>query len=111
MFAHAGLSPSRQCSGNATIRSGRSGRVKALTAARAIAARVGSRLVSSPTSADPPLVLLFSKDGAMRLDLFLRSYTQQVSRPLPITVLYLASTESHRQAYEEVFANYASLAL
>ena len=85
--------------------------MKALTAARAIAARVGSRLVSSPTSADPPLMLLFSKDGAMRLDLFLRSYTQQMSRPLPITVLYLASCEAHRQAYEEVFADYRALGL
>lgn len=85
--------------------------MKALTAARAIAARVGSRLVSSPTSTDPPLVLLFSKDRAIRLELFLRSYAQHVSRPLPITVLYLASSDAHRQAYEEVFAAYRALEL
>ena len=83
-----------------------SGRVRAVTAARAIAARLGSRLVSSPTSAEAPLVLLFSKDRAIQLELFLRSYARYMSRPLPLTVLYRASSEAHRQAYEEVFAGY-----
>lgn len=80
--------------------------MRALTAARAIAARVGSRLVTSPTSHEPPLVLLFSKDRAIQLELFLRSYAQQMSTPLPLTVMYRASSEAHRQAYEQVFANY-----
>lgn len=82
--------------------------MKALTAARAIAARVGSRLVSSPTTHEPPLVLVFSKDGALRLELFLRSYAQQLSTPLPLTVLCHASTAAHRQAYEAVFAGYGA---
>lgn len=80
--------------------------MRALTTARAIAARVGSRLVSSPTSHEPPLVLVFSKDRAIQLELFLRSYAQHMSTPLPLTVLYGASSESHREAYEEVLANY-----
>lgn len=80
--------------------------MRALTAARAIAARVGSRLVTSPTSHEPPLVLLFSKDRAIQLELFLRSYAQHMSTPLPLTVMYRASSEAHRQAYEQVFANY-----
>jgi len=80
--------------------------VKALTAARALAARVGSRLVSSPTTHEPPLVVVFSADGALRLELFLRSYAQQLSTPLPLTVLCHASTDAHRQAYEAVFAGY-----
>ena len=80
--------------------------MRALTAARAIAARVGSRLVTSPTSHEPPLVLLFSKDRAIQLELFLRSYAQHMSTPLPLTVMYRASSEAHRLAYEEVFANY-----
>ena len=80
--------------------------MRAWTAARAIAARVGSRLVTSPTSHEPPLVLLFSKDRAIQLELFLRSYAQQMSTPLPLTVMYRASSDAHRQAYEEVFAGY-----
>ncbi|MBS0342614.1 MAG: hypothetical protein JSS56_19020 [Proteobacteria bacterium] len=80
--------------------------MRALTAARAIAARVGSRLVTSPTSHEPPLVLVFSKDRAIQLELFLRSYAQHMSTPLPLSVMYRASTEAHRQAYEEVFASY-----
>ncbi|SFM98322.1 hypothetical protein [Variovorax sp. OV329] len=81
---------------------------RAFTAARAIAARVGSRLVTSPTSHEPPLVLVFSKDRAIQLELFLRSYAQQLSTPLPLTVMYRATSEAHRQAYEEVFAGYSA---
>ena len=80
--------------------------MRALTAARAIAARVGSRLVTSPTSHEPPLVLVFSKDRAIQLELFLRSYAQHMSTPLPLTVLYGASSEAHQHAYDEVLANY-----
>lgn len=76
--------------------------MNALTAARAIAARVGSRLVTSPTSHEPPLVLVFSQDRAAQLELFLRSYAQQMSTPLPLTVMYGASSRAHQQAYDEV---------
>jgi hypothetical protein len=55
--------------------------MKALTAARSIAARVGSRLVSSPTTHEPPLVLVFSKNHAIALELFLRSFAQHMSPP------------------------------
>lgn len=82
--------------------------MRALTAARAIAARVGSRLVTSPTSHEPPLVVVFSKDRAIQLELFLRSYAQHMSTPLPLTVLYGASSEAHLQAYREVLANYSA---
>ena len=82
--------------------------MRALTAARAIAARVGSRLVTSPTSHEPPLVLVFSKDRAIQLELFLRTYAQHMSTPLPLTVLYGASSEAHLQAYQEVLASYSA---
>lgn len=82
--------------------------MRALTAAKSIAARVGSRLVTSPTSHEPPLVLVFSKDRALQLELFLRSYAQYMSTPLPLTVMYRASSDAHRQAYEEVFAGYTA---
>lgn len=82
--------------------------MKALTVARSLAARIGSRLVTSPTSHEPPLVLVFSKDRAIQLELFLRSYAQHMSTPLPLTVLYRASSEAHRKAYEDVFAGYGA---
>jgi len=82
--------------------------MKALTAARSIAARVGSRLVSSPTTHEPPLVLVFSKNHAIALELFLRSFAQHMSPALPLTVMYHASSDAHRQAYDEVLGGYGA---
>lgn len=49
-------------------------------------------------------VIVFSKDRAMQLDAFLRSYHYYVpSGPSPF-VLYLATSERHAQAYNAVFS-------
>ena len=85
--------------------------MRAWTAARSVAARIGARLSGRAAARGAPLVLVFSKDRAIQLELLLRSYTEQLSKPLPLTVLYRASTPAHQQAYEEVFAAYQSLQL
>jgi hypothetical protein len=76
------------------------------TALRALAARWRARL--SGGGSNTPLMLVFSKDRAIQLELFLRSYAQKMSRPLPLTIMYRASSDAHRAAYEKVFAGYTA---
>ena len=50
--------------------------------------------------------IVFSRDRAMQLDAFLRSYREHV-RPLgKVLVLYRSTTERHAAAYREVFAEH-----
>jgi hypothetical protein len=48
-------------------------------------------------------VIVFSKDRAMQLDAFLRSYEMWVSSQPLVNVLWTATTDRHRAAYAEVF--------
>jgi len=52
--------------------------------------------------------IVFSKDRALQLHALLGSYFEQVSGPVPARVLYWASSDAHRQAYEEVQALFAA---
>lgn len=57
------------------------------------------------------LILVFSKDRPLQLDLLLRTLRDQVSNRPPIHVLYRASSEAFRAAYENVFAENSGLEL
>ena len=48
-------------------------------------------------------VIVFSKDRALQLDAFLRSYVDHVKPAEQVHVLYRATSERHRAAYEELF--------
>jgi len=48
-------------------------------------------------------VIVFSKDRAMQLDAFLRSYDKYVFPTVPVKVLYLATSDRHAVAYSSVF--------
>lgn len=48
--------------------------------------------------------VVFSKDRALQLDAFLRSYRDHVTPLGAVRVLYLASSPRHAAAYDEVFA-------
>jgi len=55
--------------------------------------------------------VVFSKDRALQLHGLLSSYLEQVSPLQPITVLYDASTDSHRQAYEAVIDTFQDVSI
>ena len=82
--------------------------MRATIAARALAARLGAQLAGRSAIGQPPLILVFSKDRAIQMELLLRSYAEQMSRPLPLTVMYRASSAAHQRAYDEVFAGYTA---
>jgi hypothetical protein len=90
------------------IRGIRGNAMRAAIAARAVAVRLRAQLSGPRASGQAPLVLVFSKDRAIQLELLLRSYAEQMSEPLPLTVMYRASSEAHQQAYECVFSEYKS---
>ncbi len=48
--------------------------------------------------------IVFSKDRALQLDAFLRSYTTCVNPAGPVHVLYTTSSDRHAASYQEVFA-------
>ena len=50
--------------------------------------------------------IVFSKDRALQLDAFLRSFETYVWPVLNIEVLYLATSERHHAAYQEVFGRH-----
>lgn len=50
--------------------------------------------------------IVFSKDRAMQLEAFLRSYKRHVAPLRGIFILYAASSEYHEKAYREVFDAY-----
>jgi hypothetical protein len=47
--------------------------------------------------------IVFSKDRALQLDAFLRSYARHVTPREPVEVLYRSSSDAHAAAYLEVF--------
>lgn len=51
-------------------------------------------------------ILVFSKDRALQLDAFLRSYEQFVWPVCPVEVLYRTTSERHAAAYLDVFARH-----
>lgn len=51
-------------------------------------------------------VIVFSKDRALQLDAFLRSFERYVWPVLNVEVLYLATSERHEAAYHAVFARH-----
>jgi hypothetical protein len=48
--------------------------------------------------------VVFSMDRALQLHALLCSYFEKVDHPVPMYILYRASTPDHQKAYEEVFA-------
>ena len=62
-----------------------------------------SRIKYVPASSiHPAECIAFSKDRALQLHALISSYLEKVASPLPVRILYQASTPSHRKAYEEV---------
>lgn len=55
--------------------------------------------------------IVFSRDRALQLEAFLRSYRDQVHPTDPVDVLYLASSARHAEAYRQLFAEYRPLAV
>lgn len=55
------------------------------------------------------LVLVFSKDRAMQLDLLLRSWAENGLNAPRLTILWKASTDEHAESYKEVFARNAAV--
>ncbi len=51
--------------------------------------------------------IVFSKDRALQLHALLSSYFEQVDHPVPLHILYTASSERHAQAYRELFEMFA----
>jgi hypothetical protein len=51
-------------------------------------------------------IVVFSKDRALQLDAFLRSYERWVWPQCNIDVVYLATSDRHRAAYQQVFARH-----
>ena len=51
---------------------------------------------------NPAEGIVFSKDRALQLHALLCSYSEKVVSPVPLHILYHASTPSHQRAYEEV---------
>lgn len=76
-----------------------------IVAARALTARAMARIKRSP-NACLPLLIVFSKDRAPQLDLFLQSFSEYVANPPLIVVMYSASTSAHHKAYEMAFQAY-----
>jgi hypothetical protein len=62
----------------------------------------GRRELSNSTAC-----IVFSKDRALQLHALLGSYFALVANPVPVHVLFRASTKEHAQAYEEVFTLFA----
>jgi len=62
-----------------------------------------SHITAVPKSSlDPAEAIVFSKDRALQLHALLASYSEQVSSPIPLHILYQTSTPLHQKAYEEV---------
>ena len=55
------------------------------------------------------LVVAFSRDRPLQLELLLESYSTYVDAAPPVTLLYRASTDAYRSAYTEVLARYAGV--
>lgn len=53
--------------------------------------------------------IVFSMDRALQLHALLGSYVDLVASPSRLTIIYLASSEAHDAAYQEVFREYAEL--
>ena len=62
-----------------------------------------SRIKYVPASSiHPAACIAFSKDRALQLHALISSYLEKVASPVPIHILYQASTPLHQKAYEEV---------
>lgn len=61
-------------------------------------------LLDQITRSEPQelLSVVFSKDRAMQLHAFLRSYFLNINNPCRIIVLYKVSTEQHRRSYDDL---------
>lgn len=51
--------------------------------------------------------IVFSMDRALQLHALLSTYFEKVKNPVPLHILWRASSEEHREAYEEVFDLFA----
>ena len=60
------------------------------------------REVSSLVNSNKILSIVFSKDRAMQLNAFLKSYYSRIINPSPITILYKATSEEHFKSYEDL---------
>jgi hypothetical protein len=56
-----------------------------------------------------PLIVVFSRDRALQLELLLETYARHVTDPPRLTVLYSVTSAAHRAAYEGVFKRYADV--
>lgn len=71
-----------------------------------LAASTMARVISlHRVSAELPEVIVFSKDRAPQLEMLLDSYARHVEDIPTATVLYRATSDAHRAAYEAVFSH------
>lgn len=62
-----------------------------------------SRIKYVPDSSiHPAECIIFSKDRALQLHALISSFLEKVDSPVPVCILYHASTPSHQKAYDEV---------
>lgn len=62
--------------------------------------------IESETDNSGTVIIVFSKDRAMQLDALLRSYYHYAVHPIPVRVLYHASSPEYRKSYSEVLDIY-----
>src|SRR5258708_3999245 len=63
---------------------------------------------SSPDEAATLEGIVFSKDRPTQLHALLDSYCRHAADPVPLHIIYKATTEAHERAYREVFACFAA---
>jgi hypothetical protein len=61
---------------------------------------------NTPTSKAELVSIVFSKDRAMQLDAFLRSYLVKIKNKSPLIILYATSNEQHEQSYKDLKKRY-----
>src|SRR5262245_20966776 len=79
--------------------------------ARGVHATVAAKLEAlvRPGAQEDILVVVFSRDRSLQLELLLETYAALVAKPPRITVLYSVSDETHRKSYASVLQRYRDL--
>lgn len=65
------------------------------------------KIYTDPHKSDtdhPAECVIFSMDRALQLHALLSSYFEKVNHPVPVHVLYKASSSAHQKTYDEVFS-------
>lgn len=74
-----------------------------------LVARLSNSLDEHAVSGSPVAGVVFSMDRALQLHALLGSYKDKVKNPVRLTVIYRATSDRHRQSYQEVFEEYGDI--